>query len=89
MLAAARWYDEQLPGLGDTFLDCVTEIVLSLPQQPLIYALRFSDVRRAPVPRFTSYGVFYAVRNEEIIIFAILHGKRHPRWLRQRRKRLD
>ena len=89
LLEAARWYDRQLPGLGDAFLDCVTEIVLGLHQQPLIYAIHFSDARRAPVPRFKSYGLFYVVWNEEIIIFAVMHGKRHPRRIKERRKELD
>jgi plasmid stabilization system protein ParE len=46
--------------------------------------MRFADVRRAAVPRFRFYGIYYMVRDNEVWILAIFHGRRHPRVLQER-----
>ena len=88
MLEAARWYDQREPGLGDQFLDEVEAAVVALAERALLYALRFADARRAPVQRFKKYGVFYVIRGEEVVVFAVVHGSRSPQWVRLRRKLL-
>jgi plasmid stabilization system protein ParE len=87
-LAAALWYDEQQPGLGDAFLDESDAVIRSLANNPLLYSIRFADVRCVRLHRFKRYGVFYLVRGSEILLLAIHHGARDPRWLRERRKQL-
>jgi plasmid stabilization system protein ParE len=88
MLEAARWYDRRELGLGDQFLDEVDAAVASLGDRALLYAVRFADARRAPVRRFRKYGVFYVIRGEEVVVFAVVHGSRSPRWARLRRRLL-
>jgi plasmid stabilization system protein ParE len=85
-LEAALWYDDREAGLGDDFLEEVDVAVQTLSENPLIHRVRFADVRRAPVPRFKYYGVYYLVRSQEVWVLAIFHGRRHPRSLEQRRK---
>ena len=85
-LEAAVWYDEREQGLGDDFLDEVDTAVSALSRDALIYRIRFADVRRAQIGRFKFYGIYYLVRNQEVWIIAIHHGRRHPRHLQQRRK---
>jgi len=87
-LLAAAWYDEQQPGLGDDFLDEVESVVTSLPAHPLLYSIRFADVRCVRLRRFNQYGVFYVIRGDEIRLLAIHHGARDPRWLHERRRLL-
>jgi toxin ParE1/3/4 len=87
-LEAALWYDAHEAGLGDDFLDEVDAVVQRLGENALIHRARFSDVRRAPVPRFKYYGVYYIIRRKEVWVLAIFHGRRHPRWLEQRRERV-
>jgi plasmid stabilization system protein ParE len=41
-------------------------------------------VRRAAVARFKFYGIYYTVRENEVWILAIFHGRRHPRVLQER-----
>jgi len=84
-LEAAIWYEERQPGLGDEFLSEVDRAVRALSESALLHRIRFADVRRAPIHRFKFYGVYYIVREEEIWILAIFHGRRHPRWLQRRR----
>jgi plasmid stabilization system protein ParE len=85
-LEGAIWYDQRAVGLGDDFLDEVDSTVRRLAETALIYRVRFADVRRAPVTRFKYYGVYYVIRTHEVLVLAIYHGRRHPRWLEQRRK---
>jgi plasmid stabilization system protein ParE len=87
-LAAALWYDEQQPGLGDEFLDESESVIASLSVTALLHAPKFADVRCARLRRFHPYGVFYVIRGEEVRLLAIQHGARHPRRLHKRRQQL-
>src|SRR5437762_13195141 len=84
-LDAAIWYEERQPGLGEEFLNEVDRAVQVLSDSALLPRIRFADVRRAPIHRFKFYGVYYIVREDEVWILAIFHGRRHPRWLQRRR----
>jgi plasmid stabilization system protein ParE len=88
-LEAAVWYDEQQPGLGEAFFDELDAATALLALNPLIYCVRFADVRCIRLRRFTDYGIFYLVVGAEVWVLAVHHGARHPRWLRQRRRQLD
>jgi plasmid stabilization system protein ParE len=85
LFAAAVWFDEQQPGLGDDFLDEAEAVIAALATKALWYAVRFDDVRCVRLKRFRNYGVFYVVRDREIRLLAIHHGARDDRWLHERR----
>ncbi len=87
-LAAAAWYDEQQPGLGDDFLDESDAVIAALADKALLYAVRFEDVRCVRLKRFHKYGIFYVIRGDEVRLLTIHHGSRDDRWLRERRKQL-
>jgi len=87
LLAAARWYDVQQPGLGDDFLDECEAAIASLSANALLYSVRFADVRCIRLPRFKRYGVYYFMTEEQIVLLAVHHGARDSRWLEERRKR--
>lgn len=87
-LEAALWYDDREAGLGDDFLDEVDLAVGALSRDALIHRVRFAEIRRAPIHRFKFYGLYYLVREQEVWIIAIEHGRRHPRHLQQRLKRI-
>ena len=86
---AAQWYDEQQPGLGEVFIDDLDLTLELLLENPLIYSIRFEDVRCIRFRQFLSYGIYYVVGKNEIVILAVHHGARHPRWLRERRRKFD
>jgi toxin ParE1/3/4 len=86
-LDAAIWYEQRQPGLGEEFLDEVDRAVRALGESAMHHRIRFADVRRAPIRRFKFYGIYYIVRDEEIWILAIFHGRRHPRALQERAAR--
>lgn len=85
---AALWYDARLPGLGAEFLEEVKIATERLANDPEIHRIRFADIRRALVRRFKFYGLYFLIREREVWVMAIHHGRRHPGWLRMRRRRL-
>jgi len=85
-LDGAIWYEERQTGLGEDFLDEVDRAVRTLADAALHPRIRFADVRRAPLHRFKFYGIYYIVRDDEVWILSIFHGRRHPRALRERIK---
>ena len=72
-----HWYEKQIPGLGNRFFTSLDATLSSIQRNPKIYPKIYKDFRRALLPRFP-YGVFYTVDNNEVIVFAIFHGKRQP-----------
>ena len=84
----ADWYDEQEPGLGLRFLDALDEAVAYIIRNSQTPAIQFHDARRVRLRIFEAYAVYYVLRNEEIIIFAVSDGRRNPRWIEQRRRKV-
>jgi len=81
----ALWYDEQEKGLG---LELTTEVRSAIHRAvatPLIYLQlrKRPEVRRVLTQRFP-YRVFFIVREDAIVVFAVLHAARQDRH-RQRR----
>lgn len=77
---AARWYEEQRPGLGHEFLDEVLEVFSTIVETPQMYPNVHRNTRRALIHRFP-FGVYYRVEETTIVVIAILHGSRDPhRW---------
>ena len=83
---AYNWYEDQCPGLGTEFERDFKSHIRRLPQDALLYAVRFADVRRLNLDRFP-YGLFYVIREPEIWLLGLLHGSRdHETILAQRRR---
>ena len=74
---AALWYNKQRHGLGEDFLLAVEAELNSITRNPNQYAIMRGCYRRAVVQRFP-FGIFYAVENDKVIVFAIWHYKRKP-----------
>lgn len=77
---AARWYEAQRSGLGSEFLDEVLRTLSSISEHPDLYPRVSGDVRRAVIRRFP-FGVFYVMDESEVVVLAVMHGRRAPsRW---------
>lgn len=86
--AAATWYDEQRPGLGDTFLDSVESALRILSDWPESGAPvprigADTNVRRVPVERFP-YHLPYIVVDDHIRVLAVAHDRRRPHYSTRR-----
>jgi len=82
-LEAFRWYNEQLPGLGEEFLAEIDHALDTIRANPEVPRKLHRHFRRVLTRRFP-YAVFYAVSGERIVVFAILHSARDPRLWRKR-----
>src|SRR4051812_38283989 len=73
--SAYAWYDSTQPGLGEFFAEDFRRAYERLQLSPLLYSVRFANVRRLNLERFP-YGIFYVVRPDEIRVLAFLHASR-------------
>jgi plasmid stabilization system protein ParE len=83
---AYDWYEDKVPGLGIQFREEFRRAYRKLCHDPLLYAVRFSNIRRLNLDRFP-FGVFYVVDSDEIRILAVLHGSRETKHLLVERRR--
>jgi plasmid stabilization system protein ParE len=82
---AALWYEGREAGLG---LELTAEIGGAIQrafERPLTYLRlrKHPEVRRILARRFP-YRVFFLVRADAIIVFAVLHAARHDRHWKKR-----
>lgn len=74
---AARWYEEQHPGLGIEFLlelDAALDRVLDHSD---IYPPMYGEARRVLVRRFP-YAAYFVVEPDTVQVIAVLHQRRNP-----------
>jgi toxin ParE1/3/4 len=84
LLDARAWYEEEGVGLGAIFAAAVETTVTAILQSPLAYLRVKGDTRRVLVRRFP-YAVYFRPLDDEIIVLAVMHGRRNPRHWRSRR----
>ena len=70
---AAEWYERQQAGLGAAFVAAYRDRLRQLPDEALLYAVRFHDIRRVNLSRFP-YGIFYSVVDDGVVVLGVLHG---------------
>jgi plasmid stabilization system protein ParE len=72
-----RWYEARQGGLGSRFVEEVSESIGRALRNPKAYRLmrREPHVRRILTRRFP-YRIFYLLREDVLVVFAVIHGKR-------------
>ncbi len=81
--AAALWYDERQPGLGDRFIERLAELFDRLAMAPAVYSVwpgttgSPPPIRRAVAEQFP-YVVAFEAHADHVLILAVAHGKRRP-----------
>jgi len=75
---ARWWYEEQQSGLGSKFAGAVDEVVARVTENPLAFPSVRGETRRAILRRFP-YCLYFRVLRDEVIVLAVVHGRRHPR----------
>jgi plasmid stabilization system protein ParE len=80
---AARWYDDEQPGLAGRFLNDVDRTFTRIRERPLQFPVVSRDVRRALLHTFP-YAVYFRVSGEFLVVLAVLHLRRDPRVWRVR-----
>jgi len=83
ILSAALWYEGREVGLGLELTAEIHAAVKRAHENPLAYLLlrKQPHVRRILARRFP-YRIFYVVRRDAMIVFAVLHAAQDERhWL--------
>jgi len=76
LLNAVSWYEKQVPGLGDEFYIAFSNEMRIISHNPLIYAPKYRDIRKAITKRFPYIIYFLLEPPERVIVIAVLHMKR-------------
>lgn len=79
------WYEEIRTGLGEDFLLSLEATLNQLKRQPLLYEIKYKEVRVCLLKRFP-YKVIYFLDNDKIIVLAVFHGHRNPETWKDRVK---
>lgn len=80
--AAAEWYEARRPGLGHAFVEAVDEAIgriIELPDAAVPVPGVSLPVRRVFTKRFP-YSIVFMLVEDEIVVVAIAHMKREPRY---------
>ena len=77
------WYEERHDGLGDTFLEAVSQQLEWIQTNPDMYGKLYREVRAASMRRFP-YVIYFRAQSDRIEVIAIQHGHRHQRHWRKR-----
>ena len=81
--AAYAYYEQQLAGLGEQFLEALRDAVDRVRDTPQLYGVLRKDIRAAPLKRFP-YVVYYRDRGADLLVIAVQHGRRSSRAWRRR-----
>jgi len=84
MFEAARYYEQRQPDLGMRFLRAVESAIIDIENHPR----RWPSFDGAFVVGFLDIfhtAFFYRISRREIIVVAIMHLHRHPRYWTKRR----
>ena len=85
ILEAAKWYDNNLKGLGESFLESVDSAINSVQKNPEAYPKVYKELRRILLKKFP-FGIFYLAEEDKIVIVAIFHASRNPKQWKGRTK---
>ena len=77
------YYERRELGLGMDFLSDVQSCVAEIKGAPLMRKEIAPEIRRYRCSRFP-FALIYRVRGEEIVIVAVAHSKRKPRYWARR-----
>jgi plasmid stabilization system protein ParE len=76
---AVAWYNEQTAGLGREFLDELDRALRRALAFPTSTTEIESGIRRCLIARFP-YALIYGIDNETLVVVAVAHLHRRPRY---------
>ena len=82
-LESVVYYESQQTGLGQRFLEAVTEAVRRIQAHPNMYRLVGEAWRQCRIPRFP-FGIIYRVKKRRIEVIAVMHLHRRPGYWQNR-----
>ena len=80
--ASATYYENLQKGLGLKFVNEIYKTIQRIINFPTAWSQIDKDIRRCLVNRFP-YGIIYYQKEDKIIILAIMHLQKKPRYWKQ------
>ena len=80
---AADYLDDEVPGLGDEFLEEVQRTIGRLKRNPYVGPKIERRVHKIGLKRF-SYDLVYTIPLASVIVVAVVHHRREPGYWRNR-----
>jgi plasmid stabilization system protein ParE len=77
LIDAAMWYDDRREGLGDEFVDVVSDKVVDICRMPERFPIVHDDVRQAILRRFP-FVVYFRLVGERVLVVSVFHASRDP-----------
>jgi len=83
-----NWYNEAQAGLGKRFQNTAIKQINSLKKDPLIYAIRYKEIRCIVIKNFPYMAHFFInVENNTVEVLAVISTDRNPKiWQEKTRK---
>ena len=75
LVAIAVWYDGRREGLGDEFVDTVSDKVVEICETPERFPIVHADIRQAILRRFP-YVVYFRLVGERVLVVSVFHASR-------------
>ncbi|MBE2289567.1 MAG: type II toxin-antitoxin system RelE/ParE family toxin [Chitinophagaceae bacterium] len=72
LLDSALWYENQSPGLGNTFISSVDNALSSIAANPLLYGYRKNNIRGYSMKKFP-FKIMFTVSGDHVYVISILH----------------
>ena len=85
---AVVYYNTQREGLGEAFAEEVQRTIARIIEYPEAWSLLSRRTRRCPTNRFP-YGIIYQIRDDALLIVAVMHLHRAPHAWRSRLPRRE
>lgn len=85
-LNAVQYYAEQKSRIAENFVNVIESGISKLSEAPDRHKIIESPVRRFLVNRFP-YAILYEIESDQVLIWAVMHCRRHPDYWKQRTKR--
>ena len=82
-LEAINYYEDRERGLGYDFAIEVLATIQNIAVYPTAWPVIEEGARRCLVHRFP-FGVIYSIEQEEILVLAVMHLRRHPDYWKER-----
>lgn len=79
-----RWYESKQNGLGEDFLLKLRTRIDVIANNPKLFGVYRKRIRTAPIRRFP-YFIYYVDRGKDVLVIAVMHGRRSQRAWRGRR----
>ena len=83
LLDSYHFYEAQQRGIGSYFLEALSADSESLKLYAGIHPIYFEKYYRLLSKRFP-FAVYYQVKSEEILIYAVVDCRRNPAWVREK-----